>query len=70
MASLHTDDLDMANFYNDMDELSTYLNRLRSFFQNLINDLQDQMPTLQPTIVRECTQAGEVNHDLKYQSVK
>ena len=27
-----------------MDELSTCLNQLRSFFQNLINDLQDQMP--------------------------
>ena len=26
-----------------MDELSTYLNRLRIFLQNLINDLQDQV---------------------------
>ena len=36
-------DIDMENFYNDMDELSTYLNRLRIFLQNLINDLQDQV---------------------------
>jgi hypothetical protein len=36
-------DIDMSNFYNDMDELSTYLNRLRIFLQNLINDLQDQV---------------------------
>ncbi|XP_028418442.1 uncharacterized protein LOC114543789 [Dendronephthya gigantea] len=33
----------MENFYNDMDELSTYLNRLRTFFQNTINGLQDQI---------------------------
>jgi hypothetical protein len=33
----------MENFYNDMDELSTYLNQLRIFLQNLINDLQDQV---------------------------
>ena len=33
----------MDNFYNEMDELSSYLNRLKAFFQNLINDLQDQI---------------------------
>ena len=33
----------MDNFYNEMDELSSYLNRLQAFFQNLINDLQDQV---------------------------
>ena len=35
--------IDMENFYNDMLELSSYLNRLRIFLQNLINDLQDQV---------------------------
>ena len=35
--------IDMENFYNEMEELSSYLNRLKTFFQNLINDLQDQI---------------------------
>ena len=33
----------MENFYNEMEALSSYLNRLKTFFQNLINDLQGQI---------------------------
>ena len=41
--AFNLNNIGMDNFYNEMDELSSYLNRLKAFFQNLINDLQDQI---------------------------
>ena len=38
------DNFVMATLYNDMHQLSFYLSRLQSFFQKLINDLQNQIP--------------------------
>ena len=60
----------MENFYNEMEELSSYLNRLKTFFQNLINDLQDQIDyTPAYTFSRVYTgRIEEIRHDLTYQS--